>query len=165
MLVVSVVNAQPRLAPVAPVRPLRHRAARAARSSDGRWPTPTLRPDEYAVYSVLFDEGPQTPSDLARRVGMPPTTMSHFVRALLERDHAARETVSSDRRSYRLALTPAGLAVARGGRVGRSAPPTDGSPPPSGSTRTKPGRSSSAIGQAAVEAEAGLAADAIDATA
>jgi DNA-binding MarR family transcriptional regulator len=68
-----------------------------------------LRPDEYAVYSVLFDEGPQTPSDLARRVGMPATTMSHFVRALLERGHAAREVVAADRRSYRLALTPDGL--------------------------------------------------------
>lgn len=70
-----------------------------------------LRPDEYAVYSVLFDEGPQTPTDLARRVGMPPTTMSHHVRALLDRGHAKRETVADDRRSYRLALTRDGLAV------------------------------------------------------
>src|SRR5512144_2929630 len=65
-----------------------------------------LRPDEYAVYSVLFDEGPQTPPDLARRVGMPPTTMSHHVRALLERGHAFREVVPADHRSYRIALTP-----------------------------------------------------------
>src|SRR6478752_2590515 len=77
-----------------------------------------LRPDEYAVYSVLFDEGPQTPTDLARRVGMPPTTMSHYVRALLERGHASRETIPSDRRSYRLALTPSGLrAHASAGRA------------------------------------------------
>ncbi|MEO8570844.1 MAG: MarR family transcriptional regulator [Chloroflexota bacterium] len=68
-----------------------------------------LRSDDYAVYSVLFDDGPQTPSDLARRVGMPPTTMSHYVRALLARGHAAREVVATDRRSYRLALTPEGL--------------------------------------------------------
>lgn len=70
-----------------------------------------LGPDEYAVYSVLFDDGPQTPTDLARRVGMPPTTMSHFVRALLTRGHAERETVAADRRSYRLALTDEGLRV------------------------------------------------------
>ena len=70
-----------------------------------------LRPDEYAVYSVLFDEGPKTPTDLARRVGMPPTTMSHFVRTLLTRGHAVRETVAADRRSYRLALTDQGLQV------------------------------------------------------
>ena len=64
-----------------------------------------LTPDEYAVYSVLFDEGPQTPTDLARRVGMPPTTMSHYVRAMLDRGHAVRQVVPSDRRSYRLALS------------------------------------------------------------
>ena len=81
-----------------------------------------LRPDEYAVYSVLFDEGPQTPSDLARRVGMPPTTMSHFVRTLLERGHAIREVVAADRRSYRLALTTDGLrAHAAAGRAFREA--------------------------------------------
>ncbi len=72
-----------------------------------------LRPDEYAVYSVLFDEGPQTPSELARRVGMPPTTMSHYVRAMLDRGHAIRTVVPSDRRSYELALTHDGLAVHR----------------------------------------------------
>ena len=70
-----------------------------------------LRPDEYAVYSVLFDEGPHAPTDLARRVGMPPTTMSHYVRAMLERGHVEREVVSSDRRSYRLRLTDSGLAA------------------------------------------------------
>ncbi len=70
-----------------------------------------LRPDEYAVYSVLFDEGPKTPTDLASRVGMPPTTMSHYVRALLQRGHAVRETVAADRRSYRLGLTSEGIAV------------------------------------------------------
>jgi len=70
-----------------------------------------LRPDEYAVYSVLFDEGSKTPTDLARRAGMPPTTMSHYVRAMLQRGHAVRETVLTDRRSYRLRLTSEGLAA------------------------------------------------------
>lgn len=68
-----------------------------------------LRPDEYAVYSVLFDDGPHTPTDLARRVGMPATSMTHFVRGLLERGHAERQVVPGDRRSYRLALTDEGL--------------------------------------------------------
>jgi DNA-binding MarR family transcriptional regulator len=123
-----------------------------------------LRPDEYAVYSVLFDEGPQTPSDLARRVGMPPTTMSHFVRALLERGHAEREVVSSDRRSYRLALTLAGLqAHAAAGRAFRAADQRF-----SAALRIEPEGARAvllAIGEAAVEAEADLAADAIAATA
>jgi DNA-binding MarR family transcriptional regulator len=70
-----------------------------------------LRPDEYAIYSVLFDEGPHAPTDLARRVGMPPTTMSHFVRSMLDRGHVEREVVVGDRRSFRLRLTAAGLAA------------------------------------------------------
>jgi DNA-binding MarR family transcriptional regulator len=68
-----------------------------------------LTPEEYAVYSVLFDEGPHAPTELARRTGMPPTSMSHFVRAMLERGHAERAANPDDRRSYRIVLTPAGL--------------------------------------------------------
>lgn len=68
-----------------------------------------LTPDEYAVYSVLFDEGPHAPTELARRTGMPPTSMSHFVRGMLERGHAERSPAPDDRRSYRIILTPAGL--------------------------------------------------------
>ena len=67
-----------------------------------------LRPDEFAVYSVLVDEGPHAPSALAQRVGMPPTTMSHYVRALLERGHAERRLDPDDRRSFRLTLTDDG---------------------------------------------------------
>ena len=68
-----------------------------------------LTPEEYAVYSVLFDEGPHAPTELARRTGMPPTSMSHFVRGMLERGHAERSPAADDRRSYRIILTPAGL--------------------------------------------------------
>jgi len=68
-----------------------------------------LTPEEYAVYSVLFDEGPHAPTELARRTGMPPTSMSHFVRVMLERGHAERARSPADRRSYRIVLTDAGL--------------------------------------------------------
>ena len=68
-----------------------------------------LTPEEYAVYSVIFDEGPHAPTELARRTGMPPTSMSHFVRAMLERGHAERAPSPEDRRSYRIVLTEAGL--------------------------------------------------------
>jgi DNA-binding MarR family transcriptional regulator len=67
-----------------------------------------LTPEEYAVYSVLFDEGPHAPTELARRTGMPPTSMSHFVRAMLVRGHAERAADPADRRSYRIVLTEAG---------------------------------------------------------
>jgi DNA-binding MarR family transcriptional regulator len=123
-----------------------------------------LRPDEYAVYSVLFDEGPQTPSDLARRVGMPPTTMSHFVRALLERGHAVREVVTADRRSYRLALTPDGLRThAAAGRAFREADRRfmDALTIDEDDARA----TLAAIGSAAVEADSTLAGDSIEATA
>jgi MarR family transcriptional regulator, organic hydroperoxide resistance regulator len=68
-----------------------------------------LTPEEYAVYSVLFDEGPHAPTELARRTGMPPTSMSHFVKAMRERGHAERAPTPEDRRSYRIVLTDAGL--------------------------------------------------------
>ena len=72
-----------------------------------------LSADEYAVYSVLFDDGPTPPTGLARRLGMPPTTMSHYVRAMLDRGHAERQPSARDGRSFSLALTDSGLAIHR----------------------------------------------------
>jgi DNA-binding MarR family transcriptional regulator len=124
----------------------------------------TLTPDDYAVYSVLFDEGPQTPTDLARRVGMPPTSMSHYVRALIERGHAVRQPVPADRRSYQLALTDEGLgahasasrAFAEADRRFMAALTLD-----SDAART----ALRMIGEAASTAEASLIDDAMEATA
>ena len=70
-----------------------------------------LTPEEYAVYSVLFDEGPHAPTELARRTGVPPTSLSHFVKAMHDRGHAERSPSPDDRRSYRIVLTAAGLAA------------------------------------------------------
>jgi DNA-binding MarR family transcriptional regulator len=72
-----------------------------------------LRPDEYAVYSVLVDNGPSSPTRLAEAVGVPPTTMSHYVRSMLERGHIRRSVHPLDRRSAILALTPTGRAAHR----------------------------------------------------
>jgi DNA-binding MarR family transcriptional regulator len=89
-----------------------HAASRAARSlvASAMVDSP-LTPEEYAIYSVLFDEGPHAPSELASRTGMPPTSMSHFVQRMLERGHAERVASHEDRRSYRIVLTDAGLAA------------------------------------------------------
>lgn len=123
-----------------------------------------LRPDDYAVYSVLFDEGPHAPTDLARRVGMPPTTMSHYVRAMLERGHVEREVVSSDRRSYRLRLTDAGLAAhARASRAFAEADNRFTAALEIGEPAAT--RVLAAIGRAADQAAAALAADSVEATA
>lgn len=123
-----------------------------------------LRPDEYAVYSVLFDEGPHAPTDLARRVGMPPTTMSHYVRAMLERGHVEREIVASDRRSYRLRLTDAGLAAHA--RASRAFAEADGRFMAALAIGEQEATAAlAAIGLAADHAAVALAADSIEATA
>jgi DNA-binding MarR family transcriptional regulator len=72
-----------------------------------------LRPDEYAVYSALFDLGAKPPSELATLLGMPPTTMSHYVRAMVERGHARRARAAHDGRSFLLELTDEGRATHR----------------------------------------------------
>jgi len=68
-----------------------------------------MRADEYAVYSALAVNGPMSPTELARTLGMPPTTMSHYVRSMLERGHATRLAAPADARSFRLDLTEAGM--------------------------------------------------------
>jgi DNA-binding MarR family transcriptional regulator len=73
-----------------------------------------LRPDEYAVYSVLFENGPTGPSELARLLGMPATTISGYARTMQSRKHAVRQPLAADGRAYQLALTPAGLAAHAG---------------------------------------------------
>lgn len=89
-----------------------HAAARQADALIGAAMTDSpLAPSEYAVYSILFDLGPHAPSELARRAGMPATSMSHFVRLMTARGHAARSIDPVDRRSYRIVLTSAGLAA------------------------------------------------------
>lgn len=72
-----------------------------------------LTPDEYAVYSALFEDGSLTPTELGRRVGMPPTTVSHYVRSLRERGHVRAAPKPGDHRSYTLSLSPAGLTAHR----------------------------------------------------
>lgn len=72
-----------------------------------------LRPDEYAVYSALFELGPLTPTRLAAQLGMPLTTLLDYAHVLLERRHASRTPNPRDLRSYLLRLTPAGLTAHR----------------------------------------------------
>jgi DNA-binding MarR family transcriptional regulator len=75
-----------------------------ARALDG---TP-LRGEEYAVYSLLAEQGPLSPTVLARRTAMPATTVSDHVRAMTARGHLSREPDPRDARSALLSLTAAG---------------------------------------------------------
>lgn len=64
--------------------------------------------DEFAVYSVLTAASPITPTELARWMAAPPTTVSSYVKRFTARGHVTRDPHPDDRRSYRIALTPAG---------------------------------------------------------
>ena len=72
-----------------------------------------MRPDEYAVYSVLVDDGPSSPTRMAEATGVPPTSMSNYVRAMVDRGHVERVRNARDGRSVVLSLTPSGRAAHR----------------------------------------------------
>src|SRR5262245_19608883 len=72
-----------------------------------------IRPAEYAVYSLMLEAGPRTPSELASMLGMPLSTLSTYVGTLLERGHARRIPNPADGRSVRIVLTDSGRGVVR----------------------------------------------------
>lgn len=72
-----------------------------------------LTPDEYAVYSALVEFEPLSPTEMAQVVGMPPTTMSHYVREMRERGHVQEEPNPRDGRSRMLRLSADGRAAHR----------------------------------------------------
>ncbi|MFM2078425.1 MAG: hypothetical protein RJA49_2315 [Actinomycetota bacterium] len=72
-----------------------------------------LTADEFAIYSVLLSTDAMTPSDLARWMAAPPTSMSSYIKRFEARGHVTRIENPDDGRSYRLRLTPAGRAAHR----------------------------------------------------
>jgi DNA-binding MarR family transcriptional regulator len=72
-----------------------------------------LTPEEYAVYSAVLELEPISPTDLAATVGMPPTTVSHYIRAMRERRHLAESPHPGDGRSRVLHLTRSGRVAHR----------------------------------------------------
>jgi DNA-binding MarR family transcriptional regulator len=72
-----------------------------------------LTPDEYAVYSALLEFEPLSPTEMAHVVGMPTTTMSHYVREMRERGHVEEQQNPRDGRSRMLRLTASGRAAHR----------------------------------------------------
>jgi DNA-binding MarR family transcriptional regulator len=69
--------------------------------------------DEFAIYSVLTAAPSITPTELARWMAAPPTTVSSYVKRFEARGHVRREPNPTDRRSYRIKLTPAGRRAYR----------------------------------------------------
>ena len=72
-----------------------------------------LSPDEYAIYSHIFEYDRCTPSEMARDLGMPLQTVSDWVALLRKRGHLVSTTNDQDRRSYRISLTDEGLQLQR----------------------------------------------------
>jgi DNA-binding MarR family transcriptional regulator len=67
-----------------------------------------LPAEDYPFYVFVGAEGPWTPTDLARRLEMPLTTVLFRLRRLERRGHAKRKPNPDDRRSFTIQLTPAG---------------------------------------------------------
>lgn len=80
-----------------------------------------LDADEYAIYSLLATGRSTTPTDLARWMAAPPTTVSSYVKRFEARGHVERVPNPEDRRSYRIRLTRSGRAAHRRAK-GRFAP-------------------------------------------
>ncbi|HUP82895.1 MAG TPA: hypothetical protein VM284_01760 [Candidatus Limnocylindria bacterium] len=72
-----------------------------------------LKPDEYAVYSGVFEFGPIAPTQLAAVVGMPATTLSHYIRHMRDAGHIVEQRDAADGRSRTLTLSASGLAAHR----------------------------------------------------
>lgn len=72
-----------------------------------------VRPAEYAVYSLMLETGPRTPTELASALGVPPTTISTYIAAMLSRGDARRIPHPTDGRSSRIVLTDQGRSVIR----------------------------------------------------
>jgi len=68
-----------------------------------------LRPDEYAVYSLLFERGPQTASQMADSLGMPLTTVLDYVKAMSAAGHLVRTAHPFDGRAVELSLSRSGV--------------------------------------------------------
>jgi DNA-binding MarR family transcriptional regulator len=72
-----------------------------------------LKPDEYAVYSALVEFEPVSPTEIAAIVGMPATTLSHYIRSMRERGHIDERRNPQDSRSRVLTLTMSGRSAHR----------------------------------------------------
>ncbi len=72
-----------------------------------------LTADEFAIYSVLTSTDAMTPSELARWMAAPLTSMSSYIKRFESRGHIIRVAHPDDGRSYRLQLTAAGRAAHR----------------------------------------------------
>ena len=72
-----------------------------------------MRPDEYAVYSLLFEKGPLTATEMAEMLGMPLTTALDYLKEMTRAGHIVRTSHPFDGRAVQLSLNRRGLAAQR----------------------------------------------------
>jgi DNA-binding MarR family transcriptional regulator len=65
----------------------------------------------YALYSAVRETQPTTPTDLARHLGMPVTTVLDAVAAMLRKEHLVKLRNPRDRRSYLVRLSDDGERI------------------------------------------------------
>ncbi len=70
-----------------------------------------LTAEEYAVYSLIFEIGPVSATQLSREAGLPLTTALDLVRTLEGRGHVIKRRDPRDQRAMSVRLSPEGLAV------------------------------------------------------
>lgn len=75
-----------------------------------------LPPEDYPLYVYIGVEGPLTPTELARELGMPLSTVLFRTRRLERRGHAERVPNPEDKRSFLLQLTTSGNRLLQRGR-------------------------------------------------
>jgi len=80
----------------------------------------SVSPYEYAVHSWIVVRGGGTPTEIARELGIAPTTLSATVARLVEKGQLRRVRHASDGRSYVLQPTAAGRRshLRNGARLG-----------------------------------------------
>jgi DNA-binding MarR family transcriptional regulator len=70
-----------------------------------------MRPDDYAVYSLLFEGGPLTATEMSEYLGMPLTTVLDYLKAMTTAGHLERMPHPSDGRALQLRLSRSGVSA------------------------------------------------------
>jgi DNA-binding MarR family transcriptional regulator len=68
-----------------------------------------MRPDEYAVYSLLFMHGPLTATEMRRHLGLPLSTVLDYLRTMEAAGHLERVPHPDDGRAMQVALNSKGV--------------------------------------------------------
>lgn len=72
-----------------------------------------MKPDEYAVYSLLFEKAPLTATEMSDFLGMPLSTLLDYLKAMTDAGHLSRVRHPDDGRAVQLRLSARGITAFR----------------------------------------------------